>query len=213
MGNASSWALFFYFKSLVEKQLVLFHERRSDVVFTPGHTPTARESRDVLTAADYFIASGTSGTIITLSTNPIWVLKTRMLSSDKSSEGAYQSMWHGARQILKTEGIGGFYKGAAVSLLGNSHGAVQFAVYEPLKNIWRNYLARDQPSAEKEEKLGNTATLVISGSAKVVAGTVTYPYQVLKSRLQTYHSEKRFGKGGKRGGGEDIERRGVEGFL
>lgn len=195
MGNASSWGLFFYFKSLAEKQLVLFHERRSDTLYKPGHTPTAQESRNVLTAADYFIASGVSGTAITLSTNPIWVLKTRMLSSDKGSEGAYENMWHGVKQVFKNEGVRGFYKGAGVSLLGNSHGAVQFAVYEPLKNIWRKYLARDQPSGQKEEKLGNTATLVISGSAKVVAGTVTYPYQVLRSRLQTYHSEERFGKG------------------
>ncbi|KAF8859644.1 mitochondrial carrier [Acephala macrosclerotiorum] len=192
VGNASSWALFFYFKSLVEKQLVLLHERGTS---RAGHTPTAQESRNILTPVDYFIASGVSGTVITLSTNPIWVLKTRMLSSDKGSEGAYENMWHGAKQVLKTEGLGGFYKGAGISLLGNSHGAVQFAVYEPLKNIWRKYLAKDQPLGQKEEKLGNTATLVISGSAKVVAGTVTYPYQVLRSRLQTYHSEERFGRG------------------
>ena len=122
-----------------------------------------------------------------------------MLSSDKGSEGAYESMWHGARQIFRNEGLRGFYRGAGVSLLGNSHGAVQFAVYEPLKNVWRRYLAREHNEVEgrtgEQEKLGNTATLVISGSAKVVAGTVTYPYQVIRSRLQTYHSEVRFGKG------------------
>jgi solute carrier family 25 folate transporter 32 len=44
-------------------------------------------------------------------------------------------------------------------------------------------------------KLGNEATLIISGSAKVVAGTATYPYQVIRSRLQTYNAEERFGKG------------------
>jgi len=106
-------------------------------------------------------------------------------------------MWHGARQVFKTEGMRGFYKGVGVSLLGNSHGAVQFAVYEPLKGIWRKYLTRDHlpQVGEKEEKLGNTATLVISGSAKIVAGTVTYPYQVLRSRLQTYHSEMLYGRG------------------
>lgn len=194
MGNASSWALFFYFKSLAEKQLVLFHERRSNFQAVSGHLPTAQESRNVLTPLDYFIASGISGTLITLSTNPIWVLKTRMLSSDKGTEGAYQSMWHGAKHVLKTEGVKGFYRGAGVSLLGNSHGAVQFAVYDPLKNIWRRYLARDQ-SIQREDKLSNTATLVISGSAKVFAGTITYPYQVLRSRLQTYHSEETFGRG------------------
>lgn len=212
MGNASSWALFFYFKSLAERQLVLFHERRSNVSIEIGRIPTAQESRNVLSPVDYFLASGISGILITLSTNPIWVLKTRMLSSDKGSEGAYQSMWHGAKHVLNTEGAKGFYRGAGVSLLGNSHGAVQFAVYEPLKNIWRRYLAQDQ-LVQKEEKLGNTATLVISGSAKVVAGTITYPYQVLRSRLQTYHSEERFGRGIRGVGAKIWREEGWRGFY
>jgi len=79
---------------------------------------------------------------------------------------------------------------------------VQFAIYEPLKDMWRKYLAKEHPSEHqysgeegREEKLGNAATLVISGSAKIVAGIVTYPYQVLRSRIQTYDSEERFGRG------------------
>lgn len=116
-----------------------------------------------------------------------------MLSSDKGTAGAYDNMWHGARHLLKTEGVRGFYRGAGISLVGNLHGAVQFSVYDPLKKVWRRYVNKGKKGTE--EKLGNTATLVISGSAKVVAGTVTYPYQVLRSRLQTYDSEERFGKG------------------
>ena len=165
---------------------------------------------------DYFLASGISGTIITLSTNPIWVLKTRMLSSDKGSEGAYESMWHGTREVFRKEGMRGFYRGAGISLLGNSHGAVQFAVYEPLKSIWRKYVAKDHTlsrKGEKEEKLGNTATLVISGSAKVAAGTVTYPYQVVRSRLQTYHSEERFGRGIRGVAGKIWREEGWRGFY
>ena len=150
----------------------------------------------MLSPADYFLASGISGTVITMSTNPIWVLKTRMLSSDKGSEGAYENMWEGAKHIWKTDGPKGFYRGAVVSLLGNTHGAIQFAVYEPLKRVWRTYLTKDREgNPDREEKMSTVATLVISGSAKVVAGTVTYPYQVIRSRLQTYQSEERFGKG------------------
>jgi len=190
--------LFFYFKSLVETQLIAFHARPSQPLSDSGHNVPAA-SRSVLTPLDYFLASGISGTLITLSTNPIWVLKTRMLSSDKGAEGAYKSMWHGAGQVFRNEGVRGFYKGVGVSLLGNSHGAVQFAVYEPMKNVWRKFLAQNalqEPMQDgKEEKLGNTATLVISSSAKIFAGTVTYPYQVIRSRLQTYHSEKLYGKG------------------
>lgn len=125
-----------------------------------------------------------------------------MLSSDKNAEGAYKSTSHGLQELWRSEGVRGFYRGVGVSLLGNSHGAVQFAVYEPMKNIWRKYLAREhdlrastKDQDHRPEKLGNTATLIISGSAKIVAGTVTYPYQVLRSRIQTYHADKIFGKG------------------
>jgi solute carrier family 25 folate transporter 32 len=196
IGNATSWAIFFYFKSIIENQLLLFHNRPSPISGAQASRSTGADSQNVLTPLDYFLASGISGTIITMSTNPIWVLKTRMLSSDKGTEGAYESTWQGARHVWRTEGPRGFYKGAGVSLLGNTHGAVQFGVYEPLKKIWRRYLAgKHESSHEREEKMSNTVTVAISGSAKIVAGTVTYPYQVIRSRLQTYHSEERFGKG------------------
>jgi solute carrier family 25 folate transporter 32 len=153
-----------------------------------------------------------------MSTNPIWVLKTRMLSSDKGSEGAYESMWQGAKHVWQSEGPKGFYRGAGASLLGNSHGAVQFAVYEPLKKIWRRYVARSHALSGEggrhgEGKLGNTATLAISGTSKIVAGTVTYPYQVLRSRLQTYHSEERFGKGIRGVAGKVWREEGWRGFY
>lgn len=191
IGNAGSWAIFFYFKSIIENRLLQFHGR------SPGTHGSQYRSHNVLAPADYFVASGLSGTLITLSTNPIWVLKTRMLSSNKGSEGAYTSMWDGAKQVFRKEGMRGFYKGTAISLVGNSHGAVQFAVYEPMKNVWRQYLRRRNPNLQEQQetKLGNTATLVISGAAKIAAGTITYPYQVIRSRLQTYHAEERYGKG------------------
>lgn len=107
-------------------------------------------------------------------------------------------MWHGARHLWQNEGVRGFYRGVGISLLGNSHGAVQFAVYEPLKNFWRNHCSDQTLRGDRESsqvKLGNTATLLLSSSAKIIAGTATYPYQVVRSRLQTYDAEERFGKG------------------
>ena len=107
-------------------------------------------------------------------------------------------MWHGARHLGQHGGPRGFYRGVGISLLGNSHGAVQFAVYEPLKNFWRNHCSHQTLRGDRESsqvKLGNTATLLLSSSAKIIAGTATYPYQVVRSRLQTYDAEERFGKG------------------
>lgn len=187
MGNASSWAIFFYAKSVIEGQIRSFHNRQNGLA-------TRREGEEQLQAQlsplDYFVASGASGLVITLLTNPVWVLKTRMLSSDKGSAGAYGSMWEGAKTVAKQEGWRGFYKGLGISCLGVLHGAVQFGVYDPLKRVWARHI-----TPASDEKIGTGATLVISGMSKIIAGTATYPYQVVRSRLQTYDSEQRFGRG------------------
>jgi solute carrier family 25 (mitochondrial folate transporter), member 32 len=216
---------------VIERQLLLFHNRAvitntalafgqvSTSLFPTAQWGTAQDAPSrrqepqrpqvavSLSPLDYFIASGVAGLVITFSTNPIWVLKTRMLSSDRGTDGAYPSMWAGARVVWAREGWKGFYKGLGVSCLGVSHGAVQFAVYEPLKRSWLQYVKSEkrrhgdgdlyaERKEEREEgKLGNEATVLISGVAKLVAGTVTYPYQVVRSRLQTYNAEERFGKG------------------
>lgn len=143
---------------------------------------------------DYFLASGIAGTVATMYTMPIWVLKTRILSSDKGTVGAYANMWHGARQIMRTEGLRGFYKGTTMSMLGISTGAIQFAIYEPMKNTWRNYVAKESPDSG-DIKMSVPAMLTISSTAKIVSSTITYPLQVIRSRLQTYHAEETFGKG------------------
>lgn len=158
------------------------------------------------------MASAVAGATTTLLTNPIWVLKTRMLSSDRAAAGAYKSMADGIASIYRAEGIRGFYRGVLVSLVGVSHGAVQFAVYEPLKKI---YIAAQQPQRrdQRPHKLDNHATLVISTLAKLVAGAVTYPYQVIRARVQNYDSEARFGKGVLGVAGRVFKEEGIRGFY
>ena len=77
-------------------------------------------------------------------------------------------------------------------------------------------MARNRESVgarEHSEKLGNTATLVISSTSKIIAGAVTYPYQVIRSRIQTYHSEERFGKGIRGVAGKVLKEEGWRGFY
>ena len=190
VGNASSWAIFFYIKSKVENQIRRFHSRQKPIAFHRDRDLEQRRNETSLSPLDYFVASGLSGLVITFVTNPIWVLKTRMLSSDKGSAGAYSSMWEGIRLVAQQEGWRGFYRGLGISCLGVLHGAVQFGAYEPLKRVWAKHISLDS-----EERMSTAATLIISGMSKIIAGTATYPYQVVRSRLQTYDSERRFGKG------------------
>jgi solute carrier family 25 folate transporter 32 len=73
--------------------------------------------------------------------------------------------------IAKHEGIRGFYKGLGPSLIGVSHVAIQFPLYERLKTL----LASNQSET--------TSILLASSISKMVASTTTYPHEVLSFRI------------------------------
>jgi len=139
-----------------------------------------------LRSSDYFLASGISGILTAVFTNPIWVIKTRMLSTAKNAPGAYTSIRHGTVELYRTEGLRGFYRGLLPSLFGVSHGAIQFMAYEQLKNRW----ARSRKGGKNG--LTNMDFLTLSAVSKMFAGSITYPYQVVRARLQTYDAPKRY---------------------
>ncbi|KAI0201109.1 mitochondrial folate carrier protein [Astrocystis sublimbata] len=220
LGNASSWASFFFFKARAESAIHALKGRArtaADHDDDDGHGNGNGNGNVVAAAAapltpqDYFVASAVAGICTQVITNPIWVLKTRMLSSNRGAAGAYPSMWAGAVQLWRAEGWTGFYRGLGISLLGVSHGAVQFAVYDPLRQIYlrrRRIISegsdlpdegeknkRKQRTTEKKQRMSNEATLVISSVAKLVAGAATYPYQVIRSRLQNYNAQELYGRG------------------
>lgn len=127
-------------------------------------------------------------------TNPIWVIKTRMLSTSSRHPGAYTSILDGTRQIFRSDGLAGFYRGLVPSLFGVSHGALQFMAYERLKR-YRGVGGQERggggaPSDERAGKreLSNADYLLLSALAKIFAGASTYPYQVVRARLQTYEA-------------------------
>lgn len=115
-----------------------------------------------------------------------------MLSTGSHVPGAYASFTSGARQIYRVEGITGFYRGLVPALFGVSHGALQFMAYEKLKIIRSHskYRARgDSVKVDTTQILGNLDLLALSSLSKVFAGCATYPYQVIRSRLQTYEAQ------------------------
>lgn len=126
-------------------------------------------------------------------TNPIWVIKTRMLSTGLEVPGAYTSLRSGVRQIYQAEGLPGFYRGLVPALFGVSHGALQFMAYEELKKRRLRSLSSDISrfdivGMQTPPMLGNADLLVLSSLSKLFAGCTTYPYQVVRSRLQTYEA-------------------------
>lgn len=117
-----------------------------------------------------------AGMLTLVFTNPIFVVKTRMCLRYGNVDGEYGSFPRAMAFLYRSEGIRGFYKGFVPGLIGTSHGAVQFMVYEEMKK-WMS----------KKERLSNTEYLIASSLSKAIAVVCTYPYQVVRSRLQDQH--------------------------
>lgn len=172
IGNSISWGLYF-----------MWYANIKDLIASARGTGTDRKK---MNSSDYFLASGVSGILTAVFTNPIWVIKTRMLSTARDTPGAYRSISHGTYELYRSEGIRGFYRGLLPSLFGVSHGAIQFMAYEQLKNHW---------AAGREhgkDSLRNSEYLLLSAASKMFAGSITYPYQVVRARLQIYDAKYKY---------------------
>jgi solute carrier family 25 (mitochondrial folate transporter), member 32 len=142
--------------------------------------------------AVYFAASSCAGALTLCLTNPIWVLKTRMclaypnlaLSSTRwpihrsPFPQDYSNLRRAVSTVYRTEGMRGFYSGFLPGLIGVTHGGIQFMLYDGFKQTLLAARAGEQPS------LGTAHIMLLSSGSKVTAAFVTYPYQVIRSRLQ-----------------------------
>eukprot|EP00042_Codosiga_hollandica_P034301 m.239386 g.239386 ORF g.239386 m.239386 type:complete len:286 (+) comp54371_c0_seq1:76-933(+) len=119
-------------------------------------------------------------------TNPLWVVKTRMCSAPTWAQLPYRGIWHGLKTIFQSEGLAGLYSGMVPGLIGVSHGACQFVVYEELKHF-----VNQKRGLHSEAKLETVDYLWTSAVSKAMAVAITYPYQVVRARLQLASQEHR----------------------
>ncbi|PLW08814.1 hypothetical protein PCANC_25969 [Puccinia coronata f. sp. avenae] len=172
VGNAASWGFYFMWYSMIKDRM-----------------STDSEGRNIkLSASQHLFASASSGFVTAMITNPLWVVKTRMFTSRAEDTGAYRNLVDGLVRISREEGLRGLWKGSVLALIGVSNGAIQFMTYEELKR-WRQDLIRPdhQRSSSSESDnipLSNLEYILLSGASKLVAIGITYPYQVIRSRLQ-----------------------------
>jgi len=164
LGNSLGWALYF-----------LWYRQAQDVI----RSYRGYDAKTPLTSLDYLSASAASGILSAILTNPIWVLKTRMLSTSATQQGAYPSMISGLRSIWKGEGYRGLFHGLVPTLAGVSHGALYFVAYEKLK--------AERRRSKNDATLTNLDTILTSSLSKVFAGSLTYPHQLVRARMQMYN--------------------------
>jgi len=165
IGNTVSWGIYFSIYAVRKEQY------------------RKKNNGKRLTKLQLMAASSQAGIITQVSTTPIWLIKTRMCVQNPNDPKAYKNIIDAAKKIYKYEGLRGFYKGMLPTLIGTSHGAIQFMAYEEMKVLYKSqYPQMDNPDA--------LSYIVMAASSKIFATLITYPYQVVRSRLQNQRNNE-----------------------
>ncbi|GLH03484.1 Mitochondrial folate transporter/carrier [Gryllus bimaculatus] len=172
-GSGSAWGFYFLFYNTIKTWI------------QGGNT------KKPLGPTMHMIAAAEAGILTLVMTNPIWVVKTRLCLQYSDIEAAklpdnkrYAGMLDALTKIYRTEGIRGLYRGFVPGIFGVSHGALQFMTYEEMKNSYNQY--RRYPI---DTKLGTAEYLTFAALSKLLAAAATYPYQVVRARLQDQHHD------------------------
>ncbi|XP_066158239.1 solute carrier family 25 member 32 isoform X1 [Euwallacea fornicatus] len=170
-GSGSAWGFYFLFYNSIKNWI-----QKGD-----SHCPLGPKW--------HMLAAAEAGVLTLLVTNPIWVVKTRLclqygISGAVSSDTAvwYNGMADALVKIYQTEGIRGLYRGFVPGMFGVVHGAIQFMTYEEMKSFYNR--SRMLPY---DNKLATGEYLGFAAISKLIAAASTYPYQVLRTRLQDQH--------------------------
>jgi len=158
-----------------------------------------------------------TGAVADLICNPLFVVRTRLQTqalhdltqkqpAQTQQTGHRISMIQMARQLKEQHGMSVFWRGMTANLIGLSHCAVQFPAYEFLKGYLREQrhdnalvgveLSSFEMAEQNQYKNNNinnhdntvSELLIASGLSKMTASLLTYPHEVLRSRMMNSRS-------------------------
>jgi len=150
----------------------------------------AKEYYSVLFPSWVFVTNScsaiTAGAASTILTNPIWVVKTRLMLQTNMGENIthYKGTLDAFIKISKQEGIRTLYSGLVPSLLGLFHVAIHFPVYEKLKTRMQCYSVKYNDDGSLQQTINIKRLIMASSFSKMIASLITYPHEILRTRMQ-----------------------------
>jgi len=151
-----------------------------------------------LTTLESMLTGLIAGSATTILSNPIWVVQTTQAVQtvqDLSSSGRSQPSRVATKMgiietishIIRKGGIGALWRGIGPALVLVINPIIQYTIFEQLKN-WLTVRRSAKLGIPKAVAILTDLDYFILGAlSKLIATSVTYPYIVIKSRLQSGH--------------------------
>jgi len=111
-------------------------------------------------------------------TCPVWVVKTRLQLDSRSSK---LSIPECIRQVYRSEGLLGFYRGLTASYAGISETVINFVIYEHIKSVLKTS-PRWDPNDKSFRHFAEF--MLAAATSKSIASTIAYPHEVVRTRLR-----------------------------
>lgn len=148
-----------------------------------------RDSSQHSSLRDLFLGS-VAGIVNVLLTTPLWVVNTRMKMQGVKLRDAdreklklhpkYEGIFHGLIEIAQTEGVQALWASTLPSMMLVSNPAIQYMVYESLK----------RRASRSNISMNSLVIFAFGATSKVISSCITYPLQVVQSKLRYGGSEE-----------------------
>ncbi|KAI9472759.1 hypothetical protein LPJ78_001456 [Coemansia sp. RSA 989] len=140
--------------------------------------------RKAMSTVESMVSGAVAGAMTCIITNPIWVVNTRLTVKQKKKQqdgGEAEkapSTINAFMEIIKEDGVLSLWQGLIPALILVINPIIQYTAFEQLKN-----------RVERFRKLGSLDFFVLGAISKLCATSITYPYILIKSRMQLKQSK------------------------
>jgi solute carrier family 25 (peroxisomal adenine nucleotide transporter), member 17 len=157
------------------------------VYFYVFHFLKRLRGKEAQSALGDLLLGAIAGSVNVLSTTPFWVVNTRLKMQGITADLPYKDLIGGLKYISKHEGIQKLWSGTMASLLLVSNPAIQFSVYETIKR-------QLVPIIGDGKDTSVFIYFLIGAVAKLVATFLTYPVQIIQTKMRHGHKDQKEGQ-------------------